>query len=1107
MKKPLLSIAISISLIFGSIASAPVYTAAAPAAQKVANLVVFVNFADSSHTAHTSSFGECFMNDGQFTRELFDGDEDHPLALKQYLHQISYGQLQVENVFPQISGDAVTAYTLSHPAAYYVNTGNKNDGDQKIIQELISANAVSLPQNTTLDYNGDGAIDNLTIVAACGTGEEAAQFYGHMSSYDGTATIGGYTVRNYNVVPEYSVYMRKAVGILCHEFLHTAGYPDLYREGDNGTPVGQWDIMASAGAYLPYPLAYLRSNYTNWFTIPTVSESRQNYSLYAASKTTQQTKDQQAVILKTDYSDTEFFVLEYRKAGDITKDEYENILQASGLIIYRVNTRYQRNYMSEKDLIYVFRPGDVYDSKGREKGLHYVSTGALAAELGRTSYGSSNPKDSLTEGAITYSDGTNSGIVISNVGSNSSDQITFDISYTVNEEYWTTVTTLDNDPTYELSSYIDTDDTIYSLQRKENGTNGKVYLYQYQETGWKRLGAPLQNVSTGYQLQKYNGSLYAGYVSSGDWTYKLFRWNGSGWTSVFSSSDRCMSGVYGAAAAADGIYFSYVNESGALCVYRYTASGVTKLGNVVAQSSGMANITLAAEQGTVMLGYRDAFANDRLYVKMYDRSSNAWKDAGNLSLQGEGILKSYGNQIYLLRNGRYDSGIGELYRFAPASSEGTWSKVGNAAFSPTNVSERDMCFPGGIPYIVMKNAANGNVQVMNLADGKWGMLGGKITNEDVGGLQIFSKGTDLWVTYYDTGSGKLYIKSHKAKENVTAPDSSGGNGGSAGGDSGSTGGNTGGANTGTSGGSSNTGSGNSGNTAARPESPSSPSAPTNTSGIHNLSVTMVKSNSLRLTWDAVPGVKSYEVYYSTSPTSGFRRVATAKKPFYNFNKAKCGQTYYFQLRTFRKDGKQKVYGDFCPAVSGRTVLNGTVNAYISKATYNSITIKWNKIKEAKRYEIYYATSPDGEYRFLRSQGGNSFTHKGLQTGGTYYYQVRPVKDLYTGEFSSQVSAKADLGALTKLKVVPSGEGRLKVSWRKVPGVREYVILRSDSPEGPFEQIVVTGKTSYKDVGLKPSTRYYYKVYGVSGPYRTNIQGPVSQTTKAAKSSSSAISIR
>lgn len=89
------------------------------------------------------------------------------------------------------------------------------------------------------------------------------------------------------------------------------GYPDLYVNTNvqGVVPVGQWDIMATESKYLQYPLAYFRSAYSGWFNIPAVTESKKNYSIYAASATTYDTKDSQAVILKTDYSTSEFLSL------------------------------------------------------------------------------------------------------------------------------------------------------------------------------------------------------------------------------------------------------------------------------------------------------------------------------------------------------------------------------------------------------------------------------------------------------------------------------------------------------------------------------------------------------------------------------------------------------------------------------------------------------------------------------------------------------------------------------------------------------------------------------------------------------------------------------
>lgn len=1138
MEKRLLSIAISISLIFGSMLSAPMQVSAATVKRTMANVIIFVEFSDTEygkddkHAGHeTAVYGQCFRgnNSAAYAKSLFDGDASHPIALKQYLKTISYGQLQVENVFPQISGDKIAPYRLKNPAAYYTNTGNGDNGDQKMIKELIENNAIKLPSGATVDYDGDGAIDNLTIVYTTNKDADA-----HKSTYKSGGGIGGYAVKDYNMLPEYSVFMMKAVGVACHEFLHTVGYPDLYRENavSNGRPVGEWGIMASAGRYLQYPLAYLRGGMTNWFTIPTVEESRQQYSLYAASKTTTNTKDQQAVILKTSYSDSEFFVLEYRKQSQ-TVDEYEskNLLQASGLIIYRVNTRYSQNYYSSGDMIYVFRPGDSYNANGREKALKYVSTGALASELGRTSYGSSNPNATLTDGAITYSDGTNSGIVISNVGSNAGDKITFDITYHPVDEYWTTMTTLDDAPTYEMDSYMDADGTIYSLQRKGMG-NAPVSLYQYNAAGWKKFGTPLANVNNDFVLGKYNGNLYVGYVNTSTSNFKLLRWNSSGWTEVFTSPENtCSSNTFAMTSAEDGIYFSYLNnQNHSLTAYRYTTSGVKELGDIVAQgtafygSSSIGNVSITAEQGKVVLGYRDVIENP-INVKIFNSSRNTWETLETSALKGDGIVKLHRNQIYSMRSESLSTSGGELYQYNLSAANGEWTRIGPGAFSEESAYEKDICFIGDVPYVAMTGGTSQHGKVINLVDGQWGMLGNKITNEKINNLQIFSKGNDLYATYCTDGK-KVYIKSHFAKEIIVTPDEnpdgSGGNtGDNPGGDSNGTGGNDGntGGNTGSSGGNSGSTGGNTGNTegsggttgnnpgTSNGSGDSSqgnggiidiPEPPINTSDIKDLSIIMLKSNSLRLSWNSVPNIKSYEVYYSTSPDSGFKRLTTTKKTFYDFKRAKCGQTYYFQVRTMSKVGKQKVYSDFCPAVSGRTVLNGTVDAYIAKTTYNSITIKWNKVRDAKKYEIYYATSPGGEYHFLKSQGGRSFTHKKLTTGDTYYYQIRPIRDSYKGEFSSIVSSKTVLNALTKLQAKPSGAGRIKVSWKKVPGAKAYVILRADSEEGPYEQIGVSYKPNYLDAGLPDATGYYYKVYGVSGAHKTNVEGPVWQLTKAAK---------
>ena len=74
-----------------------------------------------------------------------------------------------------------------------------------------------------------------------------------------------------------------------------------------------------------------------------------------------------------------------------------------------------------------------------------------------------------------------------------------------------------------------------------------------------------------------------------------------------------------------------------------------------------------------------------------------------------------------------------------------------------------------------------------------------------------------------------------------------------------------------------------------------------------------------------------------------------------------------------------------------------------------VTLKWNAVKGADGYQVYYSTSKDGEYKKLTSTTKTSLTKSGLKSGKTYYFKVRAYKKtdsgtLY-GSFSSVKSAK------------------------------------------------------------------------------------------------------
>ena len=743
---------IFLCLLTGTFIRNPYPTFATASSDNFANVVLFVNFKDTDHSAHiASATGECFLTNADTTFRLFNGDAEHPRGMKQYLYNISYGQLRVANIFPQYKDGTITPYELEGNAADYAG-----DLDTKLIQETLNklVSSGQLSSSTDIDLNKDGLVDNLTIVVPCESGNSNSLFYGHKSHYAGSEGINGKAVSYYNVLPESSVYFSLGhEGVIIHEFLHSQNYPDLYHGGtdsDSRTPVGIWDIMAQTSTYVSYPLAYLRSTYSGWFHMDTITTSQTGYSLYSASAATNTTKDQQAIILKTDYSDSEFFIVEYRQKGTDAAKSYDYAIPGSGLIIYRVNTAYETNYNGPPDMIYIFSPEVDY------------RTAFLSAESKRTSYGSSDPGKGLEDGAITYSDGTNSGIVISNVGSASGDRITFDITIPSDTatDYWSTVSTQGiSDTSKMIESYMDSDGTIYYLQKKSDYS---IYLYKYNDSGWSKVttaALPVSSSAYDFGVVKYAGNLYAGCANGG--YASLYQLKGSTWTKVYTSSTPV--NALDITSSSEGIYLAYTDQASNknLYVYQYTNSGGTMIGNPASVGNYVANPSIDAADGNLAVMYRDFGNNNQLKVLKYNHSSKAWTGVGNTILPGNGgMIRIHNGTVYLLKNGNGSISDNSAYMYACSLSGGDWTRIGANTFANESIVEMDICFNEDAPHILYQGGSTGIVHAMNLENNTWTQLGNRVAGEVVSGLRGYSYNGKIYVTYLNSIDQSVYIKAH-----------------------------------------------------------------------------------------------------------------------------------------------------------------------------------------------------------------------------------------------------------------------------------------------------------------------------------------------------------
>ena len=217
----------------------PVCTSAASRKEEVrefANLVVFVQFEPLTAKNFVKDKGE----------EIFKLWEDpgYGTSLSSYLTEISYGQFQVHNIFPQYDGVSFTPYVVPPESA---------SDEYSLVDYVID----QIQTSETLDYDGDGTVDNLVIVADKPFSDDrGSPFYSHKANYDGSGTIGGKEVFSYNMLNGYSVFEDSISreGVICHEFLHSIGFPDLYRDSRDLGSYGKLFHISSVPTCLPAPV-------------------------------------------------------------------------------------------------------------------------------------------------------------------------------------------------------------------------------------------------------------------------------------------------------------------------------------------------------------------------------------------------------------------------------------------------------------------------------------------------------------------------------------------------------------------------------------------------------------------------------------------------------------------------------------------------------------------------------------------------------------------------------------------------------------------------------------------------------------------------------------
>lgn len=397
----------------------------------ISNTVCFVRFADEDVDA--------FDRQPEFYTSLFNAQQEGTTTVNSvynYFLTASCGQLRWTSQFlPALSGSAITSLQVSHNRSYYqpYDASAYPDGyadatamaarEQALVKEIASL-LTKLVEDAGMDIdrNGDGMVDNLTIILSGNSmlsgrymlwphrsdlalPDEKAIFIngkkltGYIIVFDGANGFSNFNPINLNT------------GVLCHEMSHSLGTYDLYHASGSLNPVGVWDLMSDNQHAAQEMSAYTKWRYCHWATEPEKLTADGTYTLRPLSSdpVNPSVEDKPyAYIISPQLPSTaykpQYFVAEYRR-----KVGFDSNLPGEGLLVYRINSDYSMgnvnyNGTTRLDEMYILRPGGSATADGN------ISNAVMAK---------GNTYDALngdgTMGSPFYQDGTAAAFSITEV--------------------------------------------------------------------------------------------------------------------------------------------------------------------------------------------------------------------------------------------------------------------------------------------------------------------------------------------------------------------------------------------------------------------------------------------------------------------------------------------------------------------------------------------------------------------------------------------------------------------------------------------------------------------------------------------------------------------
>lgn len=256
--------------------------------------------------------------------------------------------------------------------------------------------------------------------------------------------------------------------------------------------------------------------------------------------------------------------------------------------------------------------------------------------------------------------------------------------------------------------------------------------------------------------------------------------------------------------------------------------------------------------------------------------------------------------------------------------------------------------------------------------------------------------------------------------------------------------------------------------------------------VSGLKASAAGTTGLTLSWNKVTGAKAYVVEYTVK---GKRVSKTVSSTSLAVTGLSAGTAYRFSVKA--------VSGSFSGAaatVSASTKPAKVTGLKLKERTSNSVTLTWNKVSGAKKYEVQLLRN--GKWVTVATTTKNSAVigKKYIKANGKYSFRVRAVGAGGYGEYSAVLKVLSGLAKVTKLKAAKKTSSSVNLKWNKVSGAKRYEVWMSSGKRWVKVSAVKKNTATIKK-GLKKNTNYRFKVRAYKTVSKVNIYGDYSSVLK------------